>query len=288
MLRTTFFAVAGLVIGFALASWNDGGAPFAGGVSADARERLDALEAALRDEQSRRLDLEAKLAEIAALVGASAVVADGARPSRARAPLQGASAPGESAPGEAPFSPDSGAAAAPRAEPDFGSRAAFARDDGLVQRFVAAGISADRAQWIVRRTEELRMEALQAQYEAARSGEPLQERLPLSGGDALHAELGDADYERYLQALGRPTSVYVRGVLATSPGAQAGLQSGDEIIAYAGTRVFGMGDLNRLVLEGAPGRTVTVDVLRDGQPMQVYVPSGPIGITGGGRRSGRR
>ena len=61
----------------------------------------------------------------------------------------------------------------------------------------------------------------------------------------------------------------------------AGLQTGDEVIAYAGERVFNISDLNQLILEGAPGQTVVVDVLRDGQQIQVYVPRGPIGITGG-------
>jgi hypothetical protein len=35
------------------------------------------------------------------------------------------------------------------------------------------------------------------------------------------------------------------------------------------------------VLEGQPGQVVAVDVIRDGQLVQLYVPRGPIGITGG-------
>ena len=128
------------------------------------------------------------------------------------------------------------------------------------------------------------MQALQAQYEAAREGRPIDPTLAVfSPTSTLREELGDADYERYLQALDRPTSVYVRDVLATSPGAQAGIKPGDQVVSFGGERVFDMSDLNRLVLEGEPGQVVAVDVLRDGQLVQLYVPRGPIGITGGGR-----
>jgi hypothetical protein len=46
--------------------------------------------------------------------------------------------------------------------------------------------------------------------------------------------------------------------------------------------------LNQLILDGSPGQTVVVDVLRDGQQIQVYVPRGPIGITSGRGRGGGR
>ena len=52
-------------------------------------------------------------------------------------------------------------------------------------------------------------------------------------------------------------------------------------------RVFDMDELNNLTIDGQPGETVAVDVLRGGQPMQLYLPRGPIGITGGGRFRGR-
>jgi S1-C subfamily serine protease len=77
-------------------------------------------------------------------------------------------------------------------------------------------------------------------------------------------------------------------VLGSSPAEQAGLQPGDEVVAYAGKRVFDMSDLNGLTYEGTAGELVAVEVLRDGQPVQVYVPRGPIGIMGGGRFRGRR
>jgi S1-C subfamily serine protease len=102
--------------------------------------------------------------------------------------------------------------------------------------------------------------------------------------------LGDASYERYLEATGQSTSIGVQRVMEGSAGQAAGLQVGDQVIAYAGERVFRTSDLNKLILEGTPGQSVIVDVLRDGQQIQVFMPRGPIGITsgrGGGRGGGR-
>jgi S1-C subfamily serine protease len=76
--------------------------------------------------------------------------------------------------------------------------------------------------------------------------------------------------------------------MAGSAGQAAGLQPGDQVVSYGGERVFSTSDLNQLILDGAPGQTVVVDVLRDGQQIQVYVPRGPIGITGGRGMGGGR
>ncbi len=70
-------------------------------------------------------------------------------------------------------------------------------------------------------------------------------------------------------------------MLANSPAQNAGLEPGDQIIRYAGRRVFNTSDLNKRILEGERGQTVVMDVLRDSQQIQVYVPRGPIGITSG-------
>jgi predicted metalloprotease with PDZ domain len=197
--------------------------------------------------------------------------------------------------GERPrFARDAGdAAVGPPGEPPVDVREIRARElaerravEGQAQRrfidrLIAEGFAPDRAEWITRRTEELRMEALQAQYDAQRSGRPVD---PAAGVQTLRAELGDADYERYLKADGRPAHVPVRDVLASSPAERSGLEPGDEIVAYGGKRVFDMRELNALTLEGTPGESVVVDVRRDGQPVQLVMPRGPIGILGGGIR----
>jgi S1-C subfamily serine protease len=106
----------------------------------------------------------------------------------------------------------------------------------------------------------------------------------LSIQSMLRAEIGDAEYEQYRQANGWPTVVEVAAILESSPAQQAGLQAGDQIVSYNGTRVFDIGELNRFTMGSDPGGTVVVDIVRDGIPMQVVLPSGPIGVTVGGRR----
>jgi hypothetical protein len=45
-----------------------------------------------------------------------------------------------------------------------------------------------------------------------------------------------------------------------------------------------MTDLTRQTMIGEPGQNVAVDVMRNGMLIQVVMPRGPVGITGGRRR----
>lgn len=156
---------------------------------------------------------------------------------------------------------------------------------GRREMLVDAGFLPSRADWITQREQELQMQALQARFEAERSGEPVDwmaNRTLVS--DTLREELGDAEYEQFLEATNRPTKISVSSVIESSPAQTAGLQPGDEIIRYGGERVFSMTDLTRQTMVGEPGQTVVVDIMRDGNLMQVVMPRGPVGITGGRRR----
>jgi hypothetical protein len=166
---------------------------------------------------------------------------------------------------------------------DRGRRAAAAPPGRLVIDLIVAGFAPDRAGWIDRRTRELRMQAMQAQYEARREGRPLPPDLEAT---TLRTELGDADYERFLIAQDRPTRIRIMSVLARSPAERAGLQQGDEIFAYDGARVFDIQQLNALALDGTSGQSVVVDVRRNGQNFGVALPKGPIGILSGGELRG--
>lgn len=157
------------------------------------------------------------------------------------------------------------------------------RRDDIERRRAAlteAGLSPDRADWILQRESELRMEAMQARFEQMRSGEPTGARdWPMSPDSLLRDEIGDAEYEKYLDANNRPTSVNVGQVLASSPALSAGLQPGDRITHYDGERVFSTFDLTRQALVGQSGENVVVNIVRDGVPMQVVMPRGPLGIS---------
>lgn len=280
MLKTLLLVVAGLGAGLAIAFWlqpspaTPSGAEaqssvataveISGGGTASAA-RLAALEDALATEVERRVELEARVEELSA-----ALEAFGDRPTRT---ARAGSATTEE--------PDP--AAVERTRERFRRDADASpeeRERRMIEQLVAAGFAPDRAQWINRRSQELRMQALQAQYEARREGRPEPAGL---GEGALRTELGDADYERFLSAMGRSTTVNVAGVLASSPAERAGLEPGDEIVAYNGRRVFDIAELNELTLGGATGESVVVDVLRNGQTFQLVLPRGPIGIWGGFR-----
>jgi S1-C subfamily serine protease len=128
------------------------------------------------------------------------------------------------------------------------------------------------------------MQAMQARYDVRQSGgryDPNDTRL--NPGAILRSELGDTAYETYLEANGRSTAVSVNGVMQASPAQNAGLQVGDRIVGYDGKRVFSTGDLTAQTMNGTPGESVLVDIERDGAPMQIVLPRGPVGITSGRR-----
>jgi hypothetical protein len=157
------------------------------------------------------------------------------------------------------------------------------REERDNERIRAAGLTPERVKGIQRRLEELRVAAMQAQYEAQRTGQ----RVDGANIEAsLRRELGDIEYEKYLKAMGQPTQVRVMDVLATSAAERSGLRAGDEIVSYNGKRVFDPRELNTVTTQAAAGGSVTVEVKRDGQTMQVTVPAGPLGVTaaGGGRQ----
>lgn len=271
MVRVAASLLIGLIAGFAAAMLSvrnerDGPEPFdVVSSAAGLADRLDRIETSLAEERRARLALQ------------SAV--DALRRDADRGP-----APTESA-AESPARQDPQRTVADDVQAPGGAvqAAPFRRNDPdrLTERFIEAGLPVERAEFIVRRTEALRLEALEARYEALRSGSGRAGRLDIDR--TLREELGDADYEKYRSALGRPTDVRVASVLASSPAAQAGFRDGDRIVGYAGRRIYDMPELTQLTLEGAPGESVVVDIVRDGQPMQLVLPRGPLGITGGGR-----
>jgi membrane-associated protease RseP (regulator of RpoE activity) len=278
MWKTVLLVLAGLGAGLAIAVWLQpsstpfaeaeaaGGAISVGGAGVDdvdvSGARLAALEDAFAAEVEKRVALEAHVAELEAELDAL-----GERPR----PLPNAS-------DAATDGPDP--AIVERRRAALRARLEDNDERTVVDRLVSAGFAPDRAEWINRRTQELRMQTLQAQYEARRDGRP---QPSITDEDALRTELGDADYERFLTAMGRSTTVNIDGVLAGSPAERSGLQPGDEIVAYNGTRVFDIAELNELTLGGATGESVVVEVRRNGQSLQLVMPRGPIGIWGGFR-----
>lgn len=283
MLRTTLFLILGASAGFAFATFMAGGSDSLPGMPAERveawqgnasanefsplAERLGLLETTLDAEIALRESLQAELAAITEQMAKLQTVDRPDEPRREELDRE---------------------AIQERVAERFGDRRGDDPDRRLNQ-LVEAGFSPDQAQHITERESELRLEALYAQYDRVVEGEPFDPRADqFDPQDQLRQELGDASYERYLEGTGQSTSISVQSVMAGSAGQAAGLQPGDEVVGYGGERVYSTSDLNQLILDGSPGQTVAVDVLRDGQQIQVYVPRGPIGITGGRGMGGGR
>ena len=155
--------------------------------------------------------------------------------------------------------------------------------DRRAARLVEGGFSEDEARRILEQESEAAFKAMQAAWEAQRNGEPVDPISSLGNPQSiLRDSIGDDAYARYLEAQGQPTAVRVTQVMSGSPGNDAGLQPGDELVSYGGDRVFNVMDLRNLTMQGQPGQDVVIEVDRDGVRMQLTVPAGPIGITGSG------
>lgn len=161
------------------------------------------------------------------------------------------------------------------------------RQDGGVSEaaLMAAGFTEVEAAYYRRRNDEASMAQLYLRDQAEREGwmrtpryfEALQQIR--SDLESIRDEMDDDAYARYLYALGRPNQVTVQRVLSGSAAEIAGLRPGDVLIGYEGERVFAASDVRRATRAGDAGDTVTLEVLRDGQRIQAYLPRGPLGIS---------
>jgi Do/DeqQ family serine protease len=77
-----------------------------------------------------------------------------------------------------------------------------------------------------------------------------------------------------------PHGALIADVTPGGPGDKAGLKSGDVVTAIDGKRVEGSDDLTMDVISHSPGSSVSLDVVRNGQPMKLTVTLGtrPGGI----------
>ena len=151
------------------------------------------------------------------------------------------------------------------------------------QALVDAGIDALQTESLRRFFEELELERLtlrdRARREDWRNGEL---RMALQTIDnreqELQQQLGDAAYDAYLYATGRPNRLVVTSVLASAPAGQAGIVSGDRIISYDNQRIYNWRDLREAMSGGSISDTIEVEVERDGGSLQFYLARGPLGV----------
>lgn len=145
--------------------------------------------------------------------------------------------------------------------------------DSLVER----GFDEFRAQGVLEEVERVRTSVLSSLDPA--DGRPDPDQVRLAVGEQLRISLGEYDYEQYLEATDQPTRVPVRDIEPDSPAAAAGLQPGDNIVRYAGERVFNSTELIAKTGEMVEGSNVVIEVERDGVPYSFTVPAGTLGVS---------
>ena len=150
------------------------------------------------------------------------------------------------------------------------------------QQLVNAGFAQEEAARIVQLESEESLRQLQNQYTRQRQ-QATSNPDAVANANSIRTELGEQNYERYLEANGWPTSASIGSIIGGSAGENAGLKAGDNVVSYAGKRVFNLGDINNLTVQGIIGESVLIEVERNGESVQLTIPRGPIGIDSGTR-----
>ena len=163
--------------------------------------------------------------------------------------------------------------------------AAEAADRSAMERaLMAAGLDAAAAAEIKQRHDDLTMSEMYLRDQASReqwlnTERFTQEMAALEAQQtSVRDEIGDDAYDRYLYALGETNRVRVDDVMSQSPAAEAGLLAGDMIVRYADARIFAPGELVAQTRDGTAGETVRLEIIRNGQRLEVDVPRGPLGL----------
>lgn len=174
--------------------------------------------------------------------------------------------------------------AADEVQIDSGFQPDFQVEQTVEGRLAAAGFTPQQVEHLRRREAEAQMRQVELDDQARREGwantpRHMEEMSRLmNAGNGLRQELGDDAYDRYLHATGRPNRIAVGNVIPYSPAAQAGLQPGDIIVSYGGQRVFSPMQLNDQRSAGIKGAPVTVEIVRNGERMEITMPRGPMGV----------
>jgi C-terminal processing protease CtpA/Prc len=151
------------------------------------------------------------------------------------------------------------------------------------QRLLAAGFSAQETDEIIRVVDENTLQRLALRYQAARGGDAARSyraelRALPNSRELVREQFGEGAYDQYLYATGQPNRVVVTGVLERSAAQEAGLRAGDTLLLLDDQPVYALGDLIRISARGSEFERVPLQVLREGELIEVSVPRGPLGI----------
>ncbi|TVQ91206.1 MAG: PDZ domain-containing protein [Chromatiaceae bacterium] len=147
-----------------------------------------------------------------------------------------------------------------------------------------AGVRLQQAEDILWRRSQLALERLELRDQAIREGwigsEQFREEMRRISGQqvSLRDELDPNIYDRYLFETGQDNRVRIDSVIAGSLGEDIGLMPGDLVEAYNEQPIFDPGELRTATTVGERGELVPVRIRRNNQPLELWLPRGPIGI----------
>ncbi|MFV8781800.1 PDZ domain-containing protein [Microbulbifer sp. SA54] len=193
------------------------------------------------------------------------------------------------------ISPEQSAATGSSQPPSHSASGHTTRYDRMresqMRRLTDAGLSPERAAFIVDKQERIQYEQMQLSYEyrylkdkSSAAARALQEKIHTYSNPrrVFEQELNSDEFEQYLEAQGGRSELQIGDLLESTPAYEAGLRPGDKIIRYNNQRIFHMGDLRSQVYQVEPGKNVAVEIQRQGSSSSeiIYIPSGPLGIRG--------
>lgn len=149
---------------------------------------------------------------------------------------------------------------------------------------VKAGINEELAADIVRRRNEIDMSILELRDRASRDGYLNTARFTREMNElrqqdtSLREDIGDDYYDSYLFASGQSNRIRVASVMMGSQAEMSGMKDGDMILNYDNKRMFSWKELQDATSLGERDEYVNVTVLRNGQPLNLWIPRGPLGI----------
>ena len=158
------------------------------------------------------------------------------------------------------------------------------------ENLTRAGVDPELANDIIQRKNDIDLKKLELRDRATRehylgTSRYNRELNALTANEvSLREEIGDAAFDSYLYATGQNNRVRVSSVMNGSQAEIAGIQNGDIIISYDGKNLFDWGELQRATTLGERGEYVDMNVLRDGQLLDLWVPRGPLGVHLGAAR----
>lgn len=151
-------------------------------------------------------------------------------------------------------------------------------------QLVAAGLDPQQAKNVMRFLGEIEMERLYLQDQATREGwmgtsRYRKEFMALRQREKnIRQELGEDEYDKYLFGSRQKNRVAIQSLIEGSPAQDVGIQVGDIVYSYAGKRLFMINDLKNATTEGTGGELVPIQIVRDGDTMDFYIPRGPLGV----------